>query len=72
MRLKYDPEADVLYIVLSEKGAYEGEHLDSGVVVNYDENGDVVSIEILSLSKRFALKSVLSLSYEAPILTTTA
>ena len=52
MRLKVDYQADALYLSLSEAPAYESEEVSPGVIVDYDEEGRVVGIEMLHLSKR--------------------
>ena len=48
----YDPEVDVLTIVLSEVHVHESDEDKPGVILDYDNNGDVVSMEILDASKR--------------------
>ena len=48
----YDPEVDVLTIVLSEVPVHESDEDKPGVILDYDNNGDVVSMEILDASKR--------------------
>ena len=52
MKLKIDHEADALYLNLSESPAGESEEVSPGIIVDYDENGQVVGIEMLHLSKR--------------------
>ena len=53
MQIKYSPEVDILVIKLSDKPVYESEHLaEEGVVVDYDENDEIVGLEIFDWSKR--------------------
>jgi len=52
MRLNVDREADALYLSLSDKPAHESEEVSPGIVVDYDEHGNAVGIEMLHLSKR--------------------
>jgi uncharacterized protein YuzE len=52
MRLKVDHEADALYLSLGERPATESEEVSPGIIVDYDEKGQAVGIEMLHLSKR--------------------
>jgi uncharacterized protein YuzE len=51
MKVKYDKEADVLYIQLSNEAVSESDEDKRGVVIDYDASGKVVGIEILNASK---------------------
>jgi uncharacterized protein YuzE len=50
MTVSYDPEADVLCFRLTNQPIDEGDELEPGVIVSYDQQGRVVSIEILHAS----------------------
>ncbi|MEK7407717.1 MAG: DUF2283 domain-containing protein [Acidobacteriota bacterium] len=52
MRVKYDPDVDVLSIVLSDAPVEESDEDKPGVILDYDKNGNVVGLEILDASKR--------------------
>lgn len=52
MKVKYDPEVDVLSIVLSDAPVEESDQDKPGVILDYDKSGNVVSLEILDASKR--------------------
>jgi len=53
MQIRYSPEVDILVIKLSNKPVYESEHLaEQGVVIDYDENDEIVGLEIFDWSKR--------------------
>ena len=52
MRLKVDRENDALYFRLDETAIIGSEEVRPGVILDYDEKGQVVGIEILGLSKR--------------------
>jgi len=52
MKVKYDREVDVLYIVFSEEKIEESDEGKPGVILDYDKNGSIVGIEILDASKR--------------------
>jgi len=51
--LSYDTETDTLVIEFPDRVPVESEYLENeGVIVDYDENGKVVGIEVLGWSKR--------------------
>lgn len=52
MKVKYDPEVDVLSIVLSDAPVEESDEDKPGVILDYDKSGDLVGLEILDASKR--------------------
>jgi uncharacterized protein YuzE len=51
MKVKYDRENDVLTIRFSEKKIVESDEVQKGVIMDLDESGLVVGIEILDASK---------------------
>jgi len=52
MKIEYDPKHDLLNIeFLPEENIAESIELD-GVIIDYSENGKIVSIEILDAGKR--------------------
>jgi uncharacterized protein YuzE len=52
MKVTYDPEADVLRIILSGHPIEESDEEKPGVILDYDKNGNIVGFEILDASKR--------------------
>lgn len=52
MKVTYDPEVDVLRIVLSGAPVEESDEEKPGVILDYDKDGNVVGLEILDASKR--------------------
>lgn len=46
MRLSYDPETDSLYIHLSERPSKDSDEVAEGVVLDFDENGGLVGIDV--------------------------
>ena len=54
MRLTYDPEVDVLRIVLAKSPVAESDEDKPGVILDYDHQGNLVGLEVLNASKRLA------------------
>jgi uncharacterized protein YuzE len=54
MRVEYDPEVDVLSVLLSDAPVAESDQEKPGVILDYDRAGNVVGIEILDASKRMS------------------
>jgi uncharacterized protein YuzE len=52
MKITYDPEVDVLRIILSNVPIEESDEEKSGVIFDYDQYGNVVGLEIIDASKR--------------------
>ncbi len=52
MKVTYDAEVDVLRIVLSVHPIDESDEDKPGIIIDYDAQGNVVSMEILDASKR--------------------
>jgi len=52
MKLSYDKETDTLLVVLTKKAIDETEETRPGVLVDLDENGALVSLEILNASSK--------------------
>jgi len=50
--VKYDCVGDVLYVKLRDDKIVDSEEVAPGVIVDYNEKGDIVGIEVLWFSKR--------------------
>ena len=53
MKVRYDPEVDILYVELADVPIKESDELRPGIVFDYDHSGNVVGFEIQAASKRF-------------------
>ena len=54
MKVTYDPEVDVLRILLSDSPIEESDEEKPGVIIDYDKDGNIVGFEILDASKRMS------------------
>lgn len=64
MKLKIDKESDALYFRLDDDDIMESEEVQPGIILDYDETGRVIGIEILSLSTRFAPEKLRVMQFE--------
>ncbi|MGE0638137.1 MAG: DUF2283 domain-containing protein [Bacteroidia bacterium] len=54
MKVKYDKETDIMYIVFSEQKVKESDENKPGIILDYSKDGTIVGIEILDASKRMS------------------
>jgi uncharacterized protein YuzE len=52
MRLNYDVATDSLYIHLSERPSTDSDEVADGVVLDYDETGALVGIDVQHASRK--------------------
>ena len=52
MKINYDPEVDVLRILFNDNPIEESDEDKPGIILDYDNQGNVVGLEILDASKR--------------------
>ena len=52
MKVIYDQETDVLRILFSSAAIEESDEEKPGVILDYDDDGDIVGLEVLDASKR--------------------
>lgn len=58
MKISYYPETDSLYIDLSEQPSTESREVSEGIVLDYDEQGRLVGIDIDNASRKVELKKL--------------
>jgi uncharacterized protein YuzE len=58
MKIAYYPDTDSLYIDLSEGHSVETAEISDGVNLDYDEQGNVVGIDIDGASKKLDLRTI--------------
>ena len=64
MKLKVDQKADALYLRLNDATIVESQETSPGVVLDFDENDQVVGVEILNLSKRVSNINLRELQFQ--------
>ena len=72
MKLSYFPETDSLYIDLSERPSAESREISEGVVLDYDDRGNLVGIDIDNASKKVDLKRLVLSKLPAKVETAAA
>jgi uncharacterized protein YuzE len=58
MKLEYFPDTDSLYIDLTSKPSTDSVEISDGVVVDYDEHGNIVGIDIDQAQKKLDLSEL--------------
>ncbi len=61
MKTKYDPEANALYVKFSDEKIERTEELRPGIILDFDNGGHIVGIEMLDAKQvlsEAALKSL--------------
>ena len=64
MKLHIDKEADALYLRLDDSKIIESEEVSPGVVLDFNEDNQVVGIEMLHLSRRSPQLNFQELQYQ--------
>ena len=52
MRVNYDTKTDTLTVIFRDVPVAESDEEKPGVILDYDAAGNIVSIEVLDVSKR--------------------
>lgn len=63
MKIKYDQEADVIYLRFGEGKIVESDEIRDGLIVDYDENGNPIAIEILNAKEILANNPEISVDF---------
>ena len=58
MKLEFDPTADAAYFEISPAQVETTKEIEPGIIADYDAEGHLVGIEILSVSKRARSQSL--------------
>ena len=67
MRVRVDRQADAVYLNLTDAVVADSAEVADGIVVDYDDQGRLVGIEILDASRRTGDPAALAnMSFELP------
>ena len=64
MKMRYDEQADALYLRLDESAIIESEEIQPGIVLDFNTCNHVVGIEILRLKERVPSANLKQLLFE--------
>ena len=53
MKIKYDSDADAMYIKLKEAKVYRTKEIEKNIIFDYDKKGNIRGIEILFVRENF-------------------
>ena len=62
MKFNYYPETDSLYIDLSDKKSADSVEVSNGVVIDYDDKGNITGIDIDNASKIIDINNIEAIS----------
>jgi len=62
MKIQYYPETDSLYIDLTQKMSANSKELENGVVLDFDDQGDLVGIDVDWAAKKIDLTTLETLN----------
>ena len=55
MKFEFDPQADAVYLELTDADVDESKEVQPGIIMDYDAEERIVGIEVLHVSKRAQL-----------------
>ena len=64
MKIEYSKEADAIYVYFKEEYVAKSKEIEDGVVVDFDEKGQLIGIEVLDVSQRFKLSDIVHVNIE--------
>ncbi len=54
MKVIYDPDTDILTLILREMSIEESDEISEGVIIDYGKDNKIVSIEMLDASENIS------------------
>lgn len=64
MRMHYSQDADAIYIRLKEDLVHNTDEVTEDIIMDYDDKGNVIGIEILSASEKVDVHELLVQSFD--------
>ena len=69
MEISYDKQADAMYIEFRKGEFAKNKKVDDFTIIDLDENGNILGIELLDVSKRIPAESLTEVSVKNLIAT---
>lgn len=64
MKIHYDEKADAVYVRLDDSKIIESQEVEKGIILDFNENNQVVGIEILRVKNRVPLANLKQMQFE--------
>ena len=64
MKIEYSKEADAIYVYFKEDFVAKSKEIEDGVIIDFDEKGQLIGIEVLDVSQRFSLSDIVNVNIE--------
>jgi uncharacterized protein YuzE len=64
MRMHYSQDADAIYIRLKEDNIHNTDAVTDDIIMDFDDKGNVIGIEILSVSEKVDVRELIVQSFD--------
>ena len=64
MRMHYSQDADAIYIRLKEDKIHNTDAVTEDIIMDFDDRGNVIGIEILSVSEKVDVRELIVQSFD--------
>ena len=64
MKVHYDEKSDAMYVRLDDSKIIESEEVNPGIILDFNEENQVVGLEILRVKKRVPLANLKQMQFE--------
>jgi uncharacterized protein YuzE len=64
MRMHYSQDADAIYIRLKEDHIHNTDEVTEDIIMDFDDKGNVIGIEILSASEKVDVRELIVQSFD--------
>ena len=64
MKVHFDEKSDAIYFRLDDSQIVESEEVKPGVILDFNQNNEVVGVEILRVGKRVPIASLREMKFE--------
>lgn len=64
MRMHYSQDADAIYIRLKEDNIHNTDAVTEDIIMDFDDRGNVIGIEILSVSEKVDVRELIVQSFD--------